>query len=72
MSLALPALKALPLRRIDLSWPVLALFAAILCMLIVLPMFWLLYYSLVDPAGHFTFENFRVKKSCTPEPGWRT
>jgi iron(III) transport system permease protein len=60
MSVALPALKALPLRSIDLSWPVLALFAAILCMLIVLPMFWLLYYSLVDPAGHFTFENFRT------------
>ena len=60
MSVALPALKALPLRSIDLSWPVLALFAAILCMLIVLPMFWLFYYSLVDSTGRFTLENFRT------------
>src|SRR5438874_3993228 len=44
--------------RLDLTWPILILFAAALCVLIVLPMSWLLYYSLVDRAGHFTLNNF--------------
>ena len=45
-------------RSIDLSWPILALFAAVLCVLILLPMSWLVYYSLVDRSGAFTLENF--------------
>ncbi len=60
MSIALPAATAPRFRGIDLSWPVLVLFAAVLCMLIVLPMFWLFYYSFVDPAGRFTLDNFRT------------
>ena len=60
MTIALPA-EAAPRRlpfRIDLSWPVLIFFAALLCVLIVLPMSWLVYYSLLDKAGAFSLENF--------------
>jgi iron(III) transport system permease protein len=44
--------------RIDFSQPVLYAFAALLCVLIVLPLSWLVYYSLVDRTGAFTLENF--------------
>jgi len=43
---------------IDVSKPVLYGFAAILCVLIVLPMSWLLLYSFSDGKGGFTFANF--------------
>src|SRR5438270_5186216 len=58
MSIALPATRAFRPHRLDLSWPILVLFAALLCVLIVLPMFWLIYYSLVDRTGAFTLANF--------------
>src|SRR5947208_1373666 len=59
MTIALPAETATPrLGRIDLSWPILLLFAALLCVLIILPMSWLVYYSLIDRDGAFTLENF--------------
>src|SRR6266850_5257932 len=59
MTIALPAETTTPrLGRIDLSWPILFLFAALLCVLIILPMSWLVYYSLVDRDGTFTLENF--------------
>src|SRR6185295_18382083 len=32
--------------------------AAFLCVLIILPMSWLVYYSLVDKSGAFTLDNF--------------
>src|SRR6185312_7162516 len=44
-------------RRLDLSWPILIGFALILCGLIVLPMSWLVYFSLTDK-GSFTLNNF--------------
>jgi iron(III) transport system permease protein len=59
MTLALPARTAQ--RRgfgIDLSKPVLYLFAAVLCVLIVLPLSWLLIYSFSDAKGAFTLLNF--------------
>jgi iron(III) transport system permease protein len=58
VSLALSA--TVPRRRfqIDLSWPILIAFAAILCLLIVLPMSWLVYYSFTDRTGALTFANF--------------
>lgn len=59
MTIALPAESVRPTHKIDLSWPVLMLFAAALCVLIILPMTWLVYYSLVDNTGAFTLENFR-------------
>src|SRR3954470_21131783 len=44
--------------RLDLSWPILIAFAAILCALILLPMSWLVYFSIRDRAGGFTLANF--------------
>src|SRR5215207_9155938 len=58
MTIALPAEQARRPYKIDLSWPILVLFAAVLCALIVLPMSWLFYYSFVDRTGAFTLENF--------------
>ncbi len=59
MTIALPAALARRSTKIDLTWPVLILFAAVLCVLIVLPMSWLFYYSFVDRSGAFTLDNFR-------------
>ncbi|HEX9465685.1 MAG TPA: iron ABC transporter permease [Alphaproteobacteria bacterium] len=42
----------------DLSTPVLLAFAALLCLLIFLPLGWLLYYSVTDNAGALTAGNF--------------
>lgn len=39
------------------------LFAALLCLLIILPMSWLVYYSLVDRSGAFTLGNFKTLAS---------
>jgi iron(III) transport system permease protein len=58
MTIALPAQPARVTHKLDLSWPVLFLFAALLCVLIILPMSWLIYYSLVDRNGAFTLDNF--------------
>src|SRR5712672_2740189 len=58
MSIALPAETARRPGGFDLSWPILILFSAVLCVLIVLPMSWLVYYSLVDRTGAFTLQNF--------------
>ena len=44
--------------RLDLSWPILIGFALVLCALIVLPMSWLVYFSLRDRTGGFTLSNF--------------
>src|SRR5262249_40533729 len=60
MTIALPALGIPRKHKIDLSWPILILFAALLCALIILPMSWLVYYSLVDRRGAFTLHNFRT------------
>src|SRR2546421_4305623 len=55
VTLAAPAERR---ARLDLSWPILIAFAAILIALIVLPMSWLVYFSVTDRAGALTFENF--------------
>ena len=61
MTIALPAAEAAPrTHKLDLSWPILILFAAVLIVLIVLPMSWLLYYSFVDRTGAFTLGNFKT------------
>ena len=57
MTLAITAPAARAKRRLDLSWPVLIGFALILTALIVLPMSWLVYFSVTDK-GHFTLGNF--------------
>lgn len=43
----------------DATRPILYGFAAILCLLIVLPISWLVYYSVTDRGGAFTLDNFR-------------
>jgi iron(III) transport system permease protein len=42
------------------SLPILLAFSAALCLLIVLPLSWLIYYSVHDRAGDFTLANFVV------------
>jgi iron(III) transport system permease protein len=58
LTLAIPAPSPRLPFRFDLSWPILIGFAAALCMLILLPLSWLVYYSLHDRAGGFTLANF--------------
>ena len=45
--------------RFDTSQLVLYAFAALLCVLVILPMTWLVIYSLTDRAGAFTLANFQ-------------
>ena len=58
--MAVASSERLPERfRIDPSWPVLLLFAALLCVLVVLPVSWLVFFSFSDRAGGLTLDNFR-------------
>jgi iron(III) transport system permease protein len=59
MTIALTNPKEWRLPRADLSGVVLVGFAAILVVLIVLPMSWLVVYSVSDRRGALTFDNFR-------------
>src|SRR3981081_2357269 len=59
MTIALPAEEIPRSHKIDLSLPILVLFAALLCVLIILPMSWLFYYSLVDRTGAFTLATLK-------------
>ncbi len=45
--------------HVDLSIPVLLLFSAVLCLLIVLPLGWLAAFAFTDKTGAFTLANFR-------------
>ena len=58
MTVAIPAPLAKPRLRIDLFRPAFVLLVAVLAVLVVLPLSWLLYYSLVDKDGAFTLANF--------------
>jgi iron(III) transport system permease protein len=58
MTVAAPANSAPRRYGLDLTKPVLYLFAAVLCVLIVLPLSWLLVYSLTDKSGALTLANF--------------
>ena len=73
MSLALSS--SIPARRtrFDPSWPILVGFAAVLCALIVLPMSWLVFFSVTDK-GRFTLENFGklVRDPTFTDPLWTT
>jgi iron(III) transport system permease protein len=60
MTIALPADTEPRRHKLDLSWPILILFAALLCVMIILPVSWLFYYSLVDRTGAFTLGNFKT------------
>jgi iron(III) transport system permease protein len=57
----LPAGKAAaasPVSGLDLSRPILIACAVLLCVLIILPLSWIVYYSLIDRTGAFTLNNF--------------
>jgi iron(III) transport system permease protein len=58
LTLAVSASPVRPTLRFDLSWPILLGFSAALCLLVLLPLGWLVYYSLHDRAGGFTLANF--------------
>jgi len=58
MTVAVPASSAPRRFGFDLTKPVLYLFAAVLCVLIVLPLSWLFVYSLTDKTGALTLANF--------------
>ncbi|MSO67672.1 MAG: iron ABC transporter permease [Pseudolabrys sp.] len=58
MTIAIPAQVERRRLGIDISASVFYAFAAILCVLIVLPMSWLLLYSLTDAKGALTLANF--------------
>ena len=58
MTVAVPANSAPRRFGFDLTKPVLYLFAAVLCVLIVLPLSWLFVYSLTDKTGALTLANF--------------
>ena len=60
MTVAIPATQAPAQRKfgIDISKPLLLAFALILCVLIVMPLSWLVYYAFTDKNGAFTFNNF--------------
>jgi len=58
MTIALPANVERRRFGIDISKPVLYGFAAVLCILIVLPLSWLLVFSVTDPKGGITLGNF--------------
>ena len=45
-------------RRIDLSRPLFFLLAAALAVLVLLPLFWLVYYSFVDKKGALSVANY--------------
>jgi iron(III) transport system permease protein len=60
MTIALPAqVEARSPLSADLSWPILIASVLLLCVLIVLPLSWLVYFSLVDRTGNFTLANFQ-------------
>ena len=58
MSTALPVTASRRRLGFDLTRPVLLLFAAVLCVLIVLPIAWLFVYAFTDKDGAFTLANF--------------
>src|SRR5262249_24200749 len=58
MTIALPAQPSRRLVRFDMSWPIRGLVAVVLVVLIVLPMSWLVYFSVTDKSGALRFDNF--------------
>jgi iron(III) transport system permease protein len=65
MTVAVPATETLakPAFRIDLLRPAFYALAAVLVVLVVLPLAWLAYYSVVDKEGQFTLANFAALAS---------
>ena len=58
MTIALPRAGERAIRSIDLSRPVMILLALFLCGLVLLPLGWLVWYSVTDNNGALTAANF--------------
>jgi iron(III) transport system permease protein len=58
MTAAISAPVSKPAFRVDLFPPAFILLVLVLAVLVVLPLSWLIYYSLVDKNGAFTLANF--------------
>jgi len=58
MTIALPRAGERAIRSIDLSRPVMVLLALFLCGLVLLPLGWLVWYSVTDNNGALTTANF--------------
>jgi iron(III) transport system permease protein len=58
MAIAVPSRAERPARHIDLSLPVIVLLGLFLCGLVLLPIGWLLWYSVTDRTGALTANNF--------------
>jgi iron(III) transport system permease protein len=58
MAAVTTAAGARPRRPLDLSMPALIVLALLLCGLVLLPLLWLVYYSVTDKAGALTVGNF--------------
>jgi iron(III) transport system permease protein len=58
LTLAVPVSPERSTLRFDLTLPILLAFSVALCLLTLMPLSWLAYYSLHDRAGGFTFANF--------------
>src|SRR5438067_11540665 len=58
MSVAIARPQQKVAGRLDLSVPVLVLIGLFLCVLVLLPLGWLVWYSITDQDGALTFENF--------------
>ncbi len=58
MTIAVPTRTVARRVGFDASQPVMIAFAALLCVLVVLPISWLVIYSVSDRAGSFTLDNF--------------
>src|SRR4051794_28348467 len=58
-SVTLPMRESRPSAGFDLTRPIFYAFALLLCALIVLPISWLLIFSITDRSGGFTLDNFR-------------
>ena len=59
MTLAIPAPAETPRGKFDASRPVLIAMAAVLCVLVILPVSWIVVYSVTDRTGAFTLGNFQ-------------
>ena len=60
MTIALPRAGERAIRSIDLSRPVMVLLALFLCGLVLLPLGWLVWYSVTDNNGALTVGQFRA------------
>ncbi len=69
MAIALPAPRERRLWRLDAASVLLGVVGAFLCVLILLPLGWLVWFSVTDEAGHPTLSNFTTL-AADPSFAW--